>query len=177
MPAPATATNLSVIFDCLEFALKQITHANGFRTHGALVDRSKDPRVIRQNKPEEYEKFQCALSLTRTRRKLDRAKSIMRHVWDCHVNVMGIRTLTTAEDDAGRHLDELAADLQDDVRVCLLKDAGLRQAASALGIDPPNITGLSVDEIIEDQGANFPSAHFVIVIYFRMEERTGFPGQ
>lgn len=173
MPAPTT---LSVVFDCLEYALSRITHANGFRTDGVLVDRSKDPRLVRQDKPEEYARYNAALTLTRTRRKLDREKSMMRHTWDCHVNVMGIRTMTVDDDEAGRTLDELAADLQDDVRVCLLRDHQLAIAAAAIGVDRPNVTGLSVDEVREDEGANFPDAHFVVTLYFRMDERTGFPG-
>lgn len=188
MPAPTTTTALERVFDLLEHALKRINHDNGFRTHGVLIDRAKDPRAVRENLPEQYEQFQCALTLVRARRKLDRAKSIGRHVWDCYIDVLGLRTMTRAEDDAGRTLDELAADLQDDLRLAIWQftapegtqgvpigaPGNFVKIAAQLGIVPPTITGVVLDEVIDDEGVNFPDSHFVGVVYFRMEERFGF---
>lgn len=180
MAAPTTPTELERTFDLLELALNRITHANGFRTDGVLVDRSRDPRAIRQNKPELYERYQCALTLCRAKRTLDRAKSIGRHVWDCHFDVLGIRTMRRAEDDAGRKLDELAADLQDDIRVALWQftapgaGGNFVALAAANGISPaPTITGMTVTDVLEDEGVNWPDCHFVVSCYFRMEERFG----
>lgn len=176
MAAPADKTDLERVMDCLAWALGRISHANGFRTDGVLVGRARDPRVLRESLPEQYERYQCALTVTRAQRKLDRARSLGRHVWDCTVTLFGIRTMTQAEDAAGRNLDALASDLQDDVRRAVRKlgdptsGASLVEAAAALGFTRPRANAIVLDEVHEDEGANFPDAHFVCVVYFRMEE-------
>jgi hypothetical protein len=155
-------TNLETVMDCIEQAFKGITQANGYRTDGILVDRDKDPRYVKADKPEEYRQKCAAVTITLGRRTQDPAITAGRVRWKQWFTCLGLRTMTTAEDQAGRKLDGLVVDLQDDLFWALRRDVQLRKAAAALGLaKAPNVTALTINDWQNDEGANFPDGHFV----------------
>lgn len=174
MAAPTEKTNLELVLDCIEQAFKSISHAAGYRTDGILVDRDKDPRYIRQDKAEAYRQKNAAITINLGKRVQDPQVTSGRVRWKQQFTLLGLRTMTQDDDKANRPLDGLVADMQDDLFRALRNDMQLKAAAMALGLlAPPNVTYLTIGEWDNDEGANFPDAHFVAHGSFLYDERVG----
>lgn len=171
MAAPTAKTNLELIMDCIGHRFSRISHQNSYRTNGIVVDRDKDPRIIRQNKPDLYRQHHAAVTVSLGKRTQDPKITGGRIRWMQQFTLMGLRTLTVEEDAAGRTLDGLVSDMQDDLFRALQSDRQFKQAAEQLGLAaPPNITALNIPEWDNDEGANFPDAHFVGIGTFIYDE-------
>jgi hypothetical protein len=181
-------TNTIKVVDCLELILKSITIANGYITDGIVVDRSRDPRVLWQNKDSEYRKTGTMVRIKmgdwkklrnkqgavgQTRRKLQTIEFI------CS------QTLTKTQDPEQIKIDMIQDWLRHDIEDAIYSDLTLMEAATALNVidgtwgTVPSYINASIDQGLTGSVAYFPDCYQTFVLTYEYEESgdTGIPGR
>lgn len=134
MAAPTTKTNLEKIQDCLAHNLAKITHANGYRTNGMIVDKDHLPENVVKDKVEDYGRLRACVTVRIGLRKRVRggASGLSQSVR--YEQVIELWALTSLRPDAIETvtIGVKEANLQKDLFQNLFRDTGLRTAGAEL---------------------------------------------
>lgn len=173
MPAPTGKTNNEMVLDCIEYRLKQITHANNCYNDGIVVDRAKDPTLARQNKIAEYKQKNVLVTMHLRDASRDPGASlggIKRNKQIFHLNCL--IHLTPAQREAGLDVDRARERLRwDIVWKAFDADHTLHAAAAALGLDKPSCVNLQVDDVVQGPQFAFPETTMILTCSYLYDER------
>jgi hypothetical protein len=179
-------TNTVKVLDCLEYTFNRITIANGWLTDGVVVDRKRDPRIIFQNKDDQYRKLGALIRMKvgdwkkvagnrpgggpigNTRRK----KQI--------IELICGQSLTPEQSQAGIDVEMIKDWLRHDIEWSLRDDMQLINAATAVsaakaaeGIfwgTAPEVINASLDEGMAGSINAFPEVYQTLIFSYEYDE-------
>jgi hypothetical protein len=181
MAAPTYPPNLTKVMKSVERALRKITLANGNYTRGLIVLRGRDPTSVQAESDfaDSFLDLGAAAGIMISKEDENPPRTGRTRRWKHTYPVMCLRELQAAERDAGKTLDDVVAELYDDLRT-ELETAKVLAAAEELGYShvpsAPNyiscfdhhVTGMMTDEAV-----SWPMCKFVAIVTFEYDRRTG----
>jgi hypothetical protein len=181
MPRPTEESSLGLFAKLVEHVLRTVTNDNDYFFNGLLVDRDGDPRLLRQNKPDEYERYAAAVTIGDISRVIDPRASLNGRVrWNCSYPIYAMCSLTVADDKNHvptatevRRLKDLVGELQDDIWRVIRANYSLQAAATALSLTRPLVTHHRVVQFQAGSQLLWPDAHFIAQCEFILDEFEG----
>lgn len=180
-------TNTTKVFDCVQWQLQRISVANGFYTDHVCVDRSRDPRVLYQDKATEYRKYGALVRIKKADARLDSRTLGGTKRKHQHFELYCLQNLATEQDRAGITLDQiqdwLRHDIEwlltiDDTFNCIMQAAEALNAADGTWGPAPSCFALQMDADLAGPMQFFPVCSQVLQFsyYYDESEPRGRPG-
>jgi hypothetical protein len=169
MAAPSEPPNVSKVIRAAERLLNEISHANGYYCDGIVVDRGRDPTNFEKDKQDLWARLcRAAGVFPGSEEETNDVTGGRRRYVHTYI-VMCLRSLTVAEQQAGKKLDELQSEFANDVKTALEGDWKVKAAGTALGFTSMSCIDHHVIAVRGDEGVNWPDLRFAALVQFRYD--------